>query len=74
MARDAGLILPVLVGPEAHIRALAEQLGLSLHDCRIVNAPHSHAAAEIAVQLARDGSRGADEGSLHRRTDARGDR
>ena len=66
MARDAGLILPVLVGPEARIRALAEQLGLSLHDCRIVNAPHSHAAAEIAVQLARDGQVEAlMKGSLH---------
>ncbi len=66
MARDAGLILPVLVGPEARIRALAEQHELSLKDCRLLDTPHSHASAEIAVQLARSGEVEAlMKGSLH---------
>ncbi len=66
MARDAGLIIPTLVGPEDKIRSLAEQLGLSLNDCRIINAQHSHAAAEIAVSLAREGQVDAlMKGSLH---------
>ena len=66
MARDAGLIIPTLVGPETKIRTLAEQLGLSLHECRIIGTPHSHASAEIAVALARDGQVEAlMKGSLH---------
>ena len=66
MARDAGLIIPTLVGPEDKIRSLAEQIGLSLNDCRIINAQHSHAAAEIAVSLAREGQVDAlMKGSLH---------
>ncbi|MBI5921938.1 MAG: bifunctional enoyl-CoA hydratase/phosphate acetyltransferase [Betaproteobacteria bacterium] len=66
MARDAGLIIPTLVGPEDKIRAIAEQVGESLHDCRIINAQHSHAAAEIAVSLAREGQVEAlMKGSLH---------
>ncbi|MBP9714318.1 MAG: bifunctional enoyl-CoA hydratase/phosphate acetyltransferase, partial [Sterolibacterium sp.] len=66
MARDAGLIQPTLVGPEARIRALAEQHGLSLQDCRIINTPHSHASAEVSVQLAREGQVEAlMKGSLH---------
>ena len=53
LARDQGLIVPFLVGPEDKMRALAEQEGLSLEGCRIVNVPHFHAAAETAVALAR---------------------
>lgn len=54
MARDAGLIVPTLVGPEDKLRQLAEQIGVSLHDCSIINVPHSHAAAEVSVKLARN--------------------
>ena len=54
-ARDIGAMLPVLVGPEARMRALAEQHGLDLHDCRFVDMPHSHAAARRAVALAAEG-------------------
>ncbi|MCK0511594.1 bifunctional enoyl-CoA hydratase/phosphate acetyltransferase [Aromatoleum buckelii] len=65
-AAAAGLVLPVLVGPEAKIRAVAEQEGLDLKGFRIVNVPHSHAAAETAVALARDGVVEAlMKGSLH---------
>ncbi len=54
LARDEGLAIPTLIGPEERIRALAEQLGLDLAGCKIVNVPHSHAAAEVGVALARD--------------------
>ncbi len=54
MARDAGLILPTLVGPEEKLRPLAEQIGVSLDGCRIIDVPHSHAAAEAAVRMARN--------------------
>ena len=66
MARDEGLIIPTLVGPEAKIRALAEQCGFDLSGCVLVDTPHSHASAEVAVALARDGKVEAlMKGSLH---------
>ncbi|MGA8171542.1 MAG: bifunctional enoyl-CoA hydratase/phosphate acetyltransferase [Methylocystis sp.] len=52
-ARDRGLIIPVLVGPHGKIEAVALAAGLSLSGVEIVDAPHSHAAAEKAVALAR---------------------
>jgi phosphate acetyltransferase len=55
LARDRNLIIPTLVGPEDRIRALAEIHHLDLRDCRFVSVPHSHAAAEVAVKLARNG-------------------
>ncbi|MGQ9369742.1 bifunctional enoyl-CoA hydratase/phosphate acetyltransferase [Azospirillum sp. ST 5-10] len=65
-AAEAGLIAPVLVGPEAKIRAQAEVFGLDLRTYRIVDVPHSHAAAEAGVALARSGEAEAVmKGSLH---------
>jgi len=65
-AAQAGLIDPILVGPEAKIRAVAEQEGLDIKGFRIIDVPHSHAAAETAVALARDGVVEAlMKGSLH---------
>ena len=54
-AAAAGLIDPVLVGPEAKIRAVAGEHGIDLAAARIVDAPHSHAAAARAVALIREG-------------------
>lgn len=54
-ARDKGLIVPTLVGPPAKIEAAANQAGVSLEGVDVVEAPHSHAAAEQAVELARRG-------------------
>lgn len=54
-AREAGLIVPILVGPAAKIQAVATQHGLDLADCEIVDAPHSDAAAARAVALIREG-------------------
>jgi phosphate acetyltransferase/phosphate butyryltransferase len=53
-AARARLILPVMVGPEAKIRAAAEQAKLDLSPYELVPAEHSHAAAVQAAALARD--------------------
>ena len=54
-ARDEGLLEPLLVGPEAKIRAVAEAAGLSLAGLVIESTEHSHAAATRAVELAVQG-------------------
>lgn len=65
-AAEVGLINPILVGPEAKIRAVAAEAGLDVRRFEIVPAPHSHAAAAKAVELIRVG-RGdiLMKGSLH---------
>ena len=50
-----GLIDPVLVGPRAKIEALAKQEGIDISSYAIIATEHSHAAAAVAVQMARDG-------------------
>ena len=50
-----GLITPILVGPAAKIREVAKQNGITLGETRIVDVPHSHAAAARAVELVRQG-------------------
>ncbi|MFN4283135.1 MAG: bifunctional enoyl-CoA hydratase/phosphate acetyltransferase [Alphaproteobacteria bacterium] len=65
-ARDAGLLDPLLIGPEAKIRAAAEKAGVSLAGMTIEPTPHSHAAATRAVELAAAGKLSAlVKGSLH---------
>jgi len=57
-ALEAGehkLIVPILVGPIAKIQETATKAGLSLGSTRIVDAPHSVAAAAKAVELVRKG-------------------
>jgi phosphotransacetylase/acyl dehydratase len=54
-AARAKLIVPILVGPEARIRAAAQQAQLDLSPYEIVPTEHSDAAAEEAVALARAG-------------------
>jgi phosphotransacetylase len=53
--RDERLIEPILVGPTAKIREVAKKAKLDLDGIEIVDAPHSHAAAEAAVGLVREG-------------------
>ncbi|OUL98035.1 phosphate acetyltransferase [Variovorax sp. JS1663] len=61
-----GLITPLLVGPRAKIEAAARALGASLDGVTIVDAPHSHAAADAAVAMALKGEVDAlMKGSLH---------
>jgi phosphate acetyltransferase len=65
-AAEADLIRPFLVGPEAKIRAVAEQFGLDIRPYRLIDAPHSHAAAAKAVEIVRTGEAEAlMKGSLH---------
>jgi phosphotransacetylase len=65
-ASALGLIAPILVGPRQRILDAAKKGGIDLQHIRIVDAPHSHAAAAKAVELVRMGQ--ADvlmKGSLH---------
>jgi phosphate acetyltransferase len=65
-AAEAGIIIPILVGPRARILGVAKSLDLKLQDVEVVDAPHSQAAAEKAVEIVRTGA--ADllmKGSLH---------
>ncbi len=65
-ARDAGLIIPILVGPAARIAAAAAEAGIDLSGIEIVDVPHSHAAAARAVALVREGrAEMLMKGSLH---------
>jgi phosphate acetyltransferase len=47
----AGIIRPVLVGPETKIRTTARQHGLDISGLEIVDTPHSEAAAAKGVEL-----------------------
>ena len=64
--RQAGLITPILVGPEQKIRAVAQAHDIDISGFRIEPAPHSHAAAFRAVELVRRGqARLLMKGALH---------
>ena len=66
LAAEAGLIEPILIGPESKIRSLAEEHGFDIRNFRIVNVKHSHEAAAMAVTLVRNGDADAlMKGSLH---------
>jgi len=65
-AAQMGLIAPVLVGPRGRIEEAARAGGIDIGPYPIVDAPYSHAAAEAAVQLVREGKAEAlMKGSLH---------
>jgi phosphotransacetylase len=54
-AHTKGLIRAILVGPEAKIRDVAKKGRIDLGQLPIVDTPHSHASAEKAVELVRQG-------------------
>ena len=65
-AAKLGLIVPILVGPKAKIDAAAAACGLDISGYERIDAPHSHAAAALAVELVRAGRAEAlMKGSLH---------
>lgn len=65
-AAKANLIVPVLVGPEKKIRTAAAQAQIDLGPFTIVPTEHSHAAAEKAVEMAKEHTVEAlMKGSLH---------
>jgi phosphotransacetylase len=60
------LIVPILVGPANKIADTAKSAGLNLSGLEIIDAPHSHGAAEKAVALVREGrAEVLMKGSLH---------
>jgi phosphate acetyltransferase len=65
-AAAAGMIVPVLVGPERKIREIARKIGVDIGATEIVDVPHSHAAAARAVEFVRAGrAELVMKGSLH---------
>jgi len=54
-AATRGLIVPLLVGPAAKIRETAVMSQIDLGNLKIVDVPHSHAAATKAVELVKEG-------------------
>jgi phosphate acetyltransferase len=54
-AAEAGIIVPILVGPAARIGGVAREHKLDISRFQIVDAPHSEAAAAKAVELIREG-------------------
>ncbi len=65
-AAKLGLIAPILVGPRTRIEAIAKEHGIDISGFPIVDAPHSQASAEKAVELVREGKAEAlMKGSLH---------
>jgi len=65
-AAEAGIISPILVGPGEKIRSVAKSFELDIGGIEIVDAAHSQAAAEKAVELVRSGkAQLLMKGSLH---------
>ena len=65
-AQASGLIKAILIGPEQRIRAVADEFSLDLAGTEIIDTPHSHAAAQTGVDLARVGKvQALMKGSLH---------
>jgi len=54
-AAAEGLIDPMLVGPEAEIKALAKKMNIDISGYRIVEAATEEKAAQLAVGLCRNG-------------------
>jgi hypothetical protein len=54
-AAELGIIKPILVGPAAKIKKVAAEHGIKISDFQLVDAPHSEAAAERAVELVHEG-------------------
>ena len=65
-AAKLGLIAPILVGPEARIRAVAVREGFDITAFPLISSEHSHDSAAKAVELVRLGQAEAlMKGSLH---------
>ena len=65
-AAELKLLLPILVGPRGKIESVSKEFGVDISRYEIVDAPHSHASAEAAVRLVREGkAEMLMKGSLH---------
>ncbi len=54
-AADHGIISPILIAPLAKLEKVAAEFNVDLSRFRVVDVPHSHAAAEVAVELVKNG-------------------
>ncbi len=54
-AADNGLIDPILIGNESRVHAAAEEAEIDIDQFEFMDVEHSHAAAELAISLARNG-------------------
>ncbi|WP_419907899.1 bifunctional enoyl-CoA hydratase/phosphate acetyltransferase [Hoeflea sp.] len=65
-AKNQGMIDPILIGPQDKIEAAAKLINRSLDGVELIAVPHSHAAAEKAVEIVRSGRADAImKGKLH---------
>jgi phosphate acetyltransferase/phosphate butyryltransferase len=65
-AAQKNLIIPIFVGPEEKICAIASHAKINMADYKIINTAHSHAAAALAVNMAFKGEvQALMKGSLH---------
>ncbi|MBY0225102.1 MAG: phosphate acetyltransferase [Hyphomicrobium sp.] len=65
-AAQAGLIVPILVGPKSKIEEVASQHGIDLKGIEVIDVEHSHDAAMKAVEIVRSGrAEVLMKGSLH---------
>jgi phosphotransacetylase/acyl dehydratase len=65
-AASQGLIVPILIAPKEKLDAVAKEFALNLEGIETIDVPHSHAAAERAVELVRSGNADAlMKGKLH---------
>jgi phosphate acetyltransferase len=65
-AHHAKLIHAVLIAPEKKLRAVATEAGIDLAGIEVIDVEHSHAAADLAAQMAADKKLEAlMKGSLH---------
>lgn len=65
-AAKAGLIIPILVGPQERIKTAAQVAEVDITGYRMLDTPHSEASAETAVTLIRRGEASLlMKGSLH---------
>ncbi len=65
-AAAAGFIQPVLVANRAKLQAVADAANVDISALELVDAQHSHDAAEIAAQMAASGQvQMLMKGSLH---------
>lgn len=55
ISAEAGLIVPILIGPAEKIRALAKELKLDISSYKLVATSTSKEAAEMAVQMVKQG-------------------
>lgn len=65
-AAELSLISPVLIAPRKKLEAIAQQYKINISNYPIIDVPHSHAAAEMAVKMVHAGEVEAIiKGSLH---------